>query len=75
MGLVHYINLLMIWSHLSNDNTCLWLGNLTIFDQGASLIEAYQGHGILSMYPHMYQVSGQLNSSMNNKHLSWNKVI
>ena len=24
-----------------NENTCLWLGNLTIFDQRASLVEAY----------------------------------
>ena len=23
---------LMMWSRLSNDNTCLWWGNLTIFD-------------------------------------------
>ena len=26
---------------LSNDNSCPWLGNLTIFDQRASLVEAY----------------------------------
>ena len=26
---------------LSNDNTCLWLETLTIFDQRASLVEAY----------------------------------
>ena len=32
MGLVHHIILLMMWSRSSNDNTCLWLGNLTIFD-------------------------------------------
>ena len=25
----------------SNDNTCLWLGNLTIFDQRASQVEAH----------------------------------
>ena len=29
----------------------------------------------LSMYSHMYYVSGQYNSSMNNKHLSLNKEI
>ena len=26
---------------LSNDNSCLWLGKLTIFDQQDSLVEAY----------------------------------
>ena len=26
---------------LSSDNTCLWLGNITIFDQRASIVEAY----------------------------------
>ena len=30
---------------------------LTIFDQRASQVEAYEGHGVLSMYPHMHQVS------------------
>ena len=26
---------------LSNDNSCLWLGNITIFDKQASQVEAY----------------------------------
>ena len=26
---------------LSNDKSCQWLGNLTIFDQRASLVEAH----------------------------------
>ena len=34
------------------------LETLTIFDQRVSQVEAHWGHGVLSMYPHMYQVSG-----------------
>ena len=32
LGLVHHIILLIMWSRWSDDNSCLWLGNITIFD-------------------------------------------
>ena len=73
MGHVHHIILLMMWFRLSNDNTCLWLGNITIFDQRASQVEAYLWHYIVYVFTHV--LCFRLISSMNNKHLSWNKEM
>ena len=53
----------------------LWLGNLTIFDSTSKSSRGILVTLCLSIYSHMYYVSGQYNSSMNNKHLSWYKEI
>ena len=40
---------------LSNDNSCLWLGTLAIFDQWASVVEAYQGHCVVYVFTHVFK--------------------